>query len=321
MRSNVETKRCNCGAILALREGCKACADRKRAELHARGVCNAERPRQPYDNGKHQGNAAWYKKPPLGPKPNWLDLKLPSGAPVRVAPCPGVAVDEVAFYNPDLHEHIKAHAEELNRLYESGAVKFSRTARCDHPKLRATSTNGICPDCEGAVSWSYGSAFTIDKDARKAKHEPPPVGAGVEYAVALADMMARNEARYSCDRMLSRGFAYAWRYDGLWIYGAECPTGHASGMHLDEYSPHSFRWTRLPDAATGPAIGEECDWETAKRDMLGRSEARYRPNYPESNVHSIVDGSLLYHVGSDEGPIGPGMHEAKARSHRWVRLA
>jgi hypothetical protein len=73
MRSNVEWRRCPCGNLVGLRESCARCADKRRAELHASGLCNAERPRQPYDNGQHQGNAALYKKPRTGERPAWLD--------------------------------------------------------------------------------------------------------------------------------------------------------------------------------------------------------------------------------------------------------
>jgi hypothetical protein len=36
------TKRCGCGRILRLRESCPACAERKRAEMHAKGVATVE---------------------------------------------------------------------------------------------------------------------------------------------------------------------------------------------------------------------------------------------------------------------------------------
>lgn len=80
--ADVFAKRCPCGVILRARQSCTRCTSEARARLHAAGLCDAERPKQPYDNGQHQGNAAMYKKPPLGKKPAWLDLELPKYAAV-----------------------------------------------------------------------------------------------------------------------------------------------------------------------------------------------------------------------------------------------
>lgn len=55
MRSNVETRRCGCGVILGLREGCQRCADAARAKLHARGVGKLEC-RRGYSD---YGNGTW----------------------------------------------------------------------------------------------------------------------------------------------------------------------------------------------------------------------------------------------------------------------
>lgn len=42
MSADVLKKRCGCGTIMSLREGCAACADRRRAELHVLGICESE---------------------------------------------------------------------------------------------------------------------------------------------------------------------------------------------------------------------------------------------------------------------------------------
>lgn len=122
--ADVFQRRCGCGSILRARQSCERCASEARARLHASGLCDAERPRQPYDCGKHQGNAALYKKPPLGKKPEWLDLKLPKDAMrvdwqtreewqrrFAVTPAPGVdVVHDEESYRANLEARRKEEA-------------------------------------------------------------------------------------------------------------------------------------------------------------------------------------------------------------------
>lgn len=106
MRSNVETKKCHgCNAILSLRESCKACADKARARLHAEGFCRRDGTGQPYDCGK----------PPLGSKPDWASLKLPSGRAMSMTPAPGVDVADF-FIGVDPGYHDTAVAVTSRRL-------------------------------------------------------------------------------------------------------------------------------------------------------------------------------------------------------------
>jgi hypothetical protein len=148
MRAKHEWRTCGCGQQIRLRESCKRCADAARARLHAEGFCRRDGTGQPYDCGK----------PPLGPRPAWARLKLPSGRAVSVTPAPGVDVvlDEVAMYKPPT---------------------------VTHEQMR------------DAVRHVYGYEWA-DALQPPVKHEPPPVGAEVSYEVALADMQRRPDARY-----------------------------------------------------------------------------------------------------------------------------
>lgn len=300
---DVFTRRCGCGAILALRESCGVCASRKRAELlHAAGFCRRESGgATPYDNGK----------PRLGKAPDGASLKLPSGRELSVTPARGknVVLDEVTEYKP-----LSVTREQMEAALN--ARHMAKHNPCSHPVLRASQKNGDCPDCGGAVAWTYGSAFTICKDARKDKHEPPPVGAEVEWSVAERDMRARPEARY-------REFGVANDYVGEFatrFIGDVCWFGDPDVGWVDKNDDESrtgLRWRRLPDATTLPAIGEECDWATAKRDMQQRKEARYRG---DGNLYAWSHGVLVCKTPHDPWCTSL-LTEEECGEERWVRLA
>jgi hypothetical protein len=160
-------------------------------------------------------------------------------------------------------------------------------AQCEHPQLRKDYTSGTCPDCEGTVSWMYGSAFTIAKKARKDKPELPPVGAEVSWSEAERDMQRRQEARYKCARYPHN--SYCCTEDGLrvdWKSGQEFIEPYHLNIEGD-------RWTRLPDATAvpelvWPKIGDECSWEVAECHMRRDSEARYS--------HAAANGCCVYRV-------------------------
>jgi hypothetical protein len=160
------------------------------------------------------------------------------------------------------------------------------------------------------------------------KHEPPAVGAEVDYATALADMTRRQEARYSRENGSSRD-VYRCRGDKLEFYYGYASAWKVSG--LDAKTLATGVWRRLADATDNepPAIGDEVSWEVAKADMMRRREARYRTNIPQTGWQREYTWSADHGQGSLVFRIPGGLWEGSQLSQRdledplrrWVRLA
>lgn len=239
MRSKTEARRCGCGAILSLREGCKRCADQARARLHAGGVAKAERPGQPYDNG------LFGIRPSSGPLRGvrWEDahqrllkkeyppmrLTLPSGAICEVTPAPGV--DVAGFFigiDPGCHDTAVAVTSRRRADGAMEVVDVQRLAKHEPPPVgaevsRASDQRCRCVECRfermeittGERGWYRATGRCLEACTKRhtpTDGAPPAIGEEVAWERALADMKVRREARYDYRilNMRAVGTEYAW---------------------------------------------------------------------------------------------------------------
>lgn len=132
MPSNVETKRCGCGAILRARQSCERCASAARARLHAAGVAKSEKKSwQAYDNGNEVGQ--WFI-------PGFHDKQPATDAPPAHRRALDKLNDAVRSGELVLRESVKQRIAELEQI---GKLRVSSTPEpraddcmCGHCRVR-----------------------------------------------------------------------------------------------------------------------------------------------------------------------------------------
>jgi hypothetical protein len=363
MRSKTEYRRCGCGNLIGLRESCARCADKRRAELHASGVGHRECWRE------FRGDGSVVVRPAAGvdvvgvpaggirldyqPRPRRLE-QLASEAAEQAHRLTGRVPYAVVTPQPEgdtvywvmdgkAHQcHWVGGAERsvvmdgrvsVESGTQPGVLGFVR------PLPRPPSERFCGPPTPGQVAehdqlWRRVRARIEELTT---KHEPPAVGAEVDYATALHDMQSRPEARY----ITSYGMCiYAWHSVLCYAFEGRMEENCFS---LDELS--ELTWTRVPDGWSAPlslsqevllrdlrssakltralpALGAEVSWAEAERDMRARPEARYsRVSGSSRDVYRCRDDKLEFYYGYASAWTGSGLEAKTLAAGIWRGLA
>lgn len=186
MRSNVECRRCGCGAIVGLRESCPKCAAAQRVRLHADGVGDSE--------GREIPSLSMWAGKEL------LRKDTPPDEPVRYSISladryEGIIEAAVAQlkYDKELDD-MYAFAEELEAQLQQAKVA----------NQRGVIDAALADVAVAGVDWGREDGGAIVTGVRHpdgtfeltGHFQIPAIGEVVSWEVAKADMQARPEASY-----------------------------------------------------------------------------------------------------------------------------